>query len=365
MVSVLVTSRILNITPAHQLKLSLFILSHLPKKKLSPYSTMSKPKLLVVRDDIFRDLPAFDVLREMFDIDTYPASAGRIPRDVFLQKLKGCSALICVPHQKVDKEALDKSGKQLKVITSYSVGYDHMDINEIKSRGIRVGTVGDCQSDTVAEFNIGLAIAVSRKFQQGRNYISSGEWARSQSGNCRTDIVGLNNATVGIVGLGKIGLATAQLLKAFKVSKILYTSRQIKQEGTDLGAQLVPLDTLCAESDFIFITCALTKDTEGLVGGKQISLMKPSAIVINTSRGGLIDQDALVEALREKKIRGAGLDVMIPEPLPGDHPLVQLENCVLTPHSSSATKELRDTMSVISAENIIRGYKGEPMIFEL
>uniref|UniRef100_A0A8D8VBY4 Glyoxylate reductase/hydroxypyruvate reductase n=1 Tax=Cacopsylla melanoneura TaxID=428564 RepID=A0A8D8VBY4_9HEMI len=326
------------------------------------YTTMSKPKLLVVRDDIFRELPAFDVLREMFDIDTYPASQGRIPRDVFLQKLKGCSALICVPHQTVDKEALDICGDQLKVIATYSVGYDHMDINEIKSRGIRVGSVGDCQSDDVAEFTIGLAIAVSRRFQQARELMLRGNWSPYHKYD---DILSLNSATVGIVGLGNIGLATAHLLKAFKVSRILYTSRQVKQEGTELGAEFVPLDTLCTESDFIFITCALTKETEGLVGRKQISLMKPSAILINTSRGGLIDQDALIEALREKKIGGAGLDVMIPEPLPGDHPLTQLDNCVLTPHSSTAIKQLRDTKSVISAENIIRGYRGEPMIFEL
>uniref|UniRef100_A0A8D8XBV0 Glyoxylate reductase/hydroxypyruvate reductase n=2 Tax=Cacopsylla melanoneura TaxID=428564 RepID=A0A8D8XBV0_9HEMI len=331
-------------------------------------ATMSKPKLLIISEleNVLKGSPLFQKLKEMFDIITYySTSEWDIPRDIFLQKLKGCSALICTSSQKIDKEVLDKSGHQLKVITTYSVGYDHMDINEIKSRGIRVGSVGDCQSDDVAEFTIGLGIAVSRRFQQGRNYISSGEWARSQSGNVRTDIVGLKNATVGIVGLGKIGLATAHLLKAFKVSRILYTSRQVKQEGTELGAKFVPLDTLCTESDFIFITCALTKETEGLVGRKQISLMKPSAILINTSRGGLIDQDALIEALREKKIGGAGLDVMIPEPLPGDHPLTQLDNCVLTPHSSTAIKQLRDTKSVISAENIIRGYRGEPMIFEL
>uniref|UniRef100_A0A8D8TQ02 Glyoxylate reductase/hydroxypyruvate reductase n=1 Tax=Cacopsylla melanoneura TaxID=428564 RepID=A0A8D8TQ02_9HEMI len=327
-------------------------------------ATMSKPKLLIISEleNVLKGSPLFQKLKEMFDIITYySTSEWDIPRDIFLQKLKGCSALICTSSQKIDKEVLDKSGHQLKVITTYSVGYDHMDINEIKSRGIRVGSVGDCQSDDVAEFTIGLGIAVSRRFQQARALMLRGNWSPYHKYD---DILSLNSATVGIVGLGNIGLATAHLLKAFKVSRILYTSRQVKQEGTELGAKFVPLDTLCTESDFIFITCALTKETEGLVGRKQISLMKPSAILINTSRGGLIDQDALIEALREKKIGGAGLDVMIPEPLPGDHPLTQLDNCVLMPHASSATKELRDTMSVITAENIIRGYNGDPMIFE-
>ncbi|KAI5719915.1 hypothetical protein M8J76_016594 [Diaphorina citri] len=326
---------------------------------------MSKPKLLLTRNDYPRVSPAYDILEDMFDIITYPISEGRMPRDIFIEKLKGCSALLCNPHQKVDKEALDESGENLKVISTFSVGHDHLHLDQIKSRGIRVGTVGPVSSDAVAEFNIGLAIAVSRRFQQGHNCIASGEWALKQTQTVISDIIGLNGSTVGIVGLGNIGLETAKLLKAFKVSKILYTSRQVKNEGTELGAQLVPLDTLCAQSDFIFVTCALTKDTEQLIGRKQFSLMKPTAILINTSRGGLLDQETLVEFLRDKKIGGAGLDVMIPEPLPADHPLVQLDNCVLTPHTSSATKALREKLSEISAENIIRGYKGEPMIFEL
>ncbi|XP_008471235.1 glyoxylate reductase/hydroxypyruvate reductase-like isoform X3 [Diaphorina citri] len=325
---------------------------------------MSKPKLFLTRDDYSR-VPAFEILGEMFDIITYPASEGQIPRDIFIEKLRGCSALLCTSRDRVDKQVLDESGENLKVITTFSVGYDHLELHEIKARGIRVGSVGHISSDTVAEYNIGLAIAVSRRFQEGRKCITSGEWALKQTHIIGPNIMGLKGATVGIVGLGNIGLETAKLLKAFKVSKILYTSRRVKEEGTALGAQLVPLDTLCAESDFIFVTCALTKDTEQLIGRKQFSLMKPTAILVNTSRGGLLDQEALVEFLKDKKIGGAGLDVMIPEPLPADHPLVQLDNCVLTPHTSSATKAVRDEKSSTSAENIIRGYKGEPMIYEL
>lgn len=323
-----------------------------------------KPKLLMTRDD-FPRMPSSDILEEMFEVYEWPSSEGRMPRDELLKRLKGCSALYCTPHQVVDKEALDHAGASLRVVSTYSVGHEHLDVEEMKKRGIRVGSVGYVQSQTVAEYNIGLAIATSRRFPQNMRFISSGEWARTQSPKLNTTIRGLTSAVVGIVGLGHIGLATAKLLKAFQVSRILYTSRSDKDEGKELGAERVSLDDLCKESDFIFITCALTSDTEKLVGEHQLRLMKSSAILINTSRGGLVDQEALIEALRENRIGGAGLDVMVPEPLPAEHPLLKLENCIVTPHSGSRTREMRETMSQITAENIIQGYRGEPMVFEL
>lgn len=326
---------------------------------------MSKPKLLITRND-FPKVPLFDVLEEMFDVNVWPSTEkGRIPREEYKKLLKGCSAVLLEPTAPIDKEILDECGENFKVIASYSVGTEHLNLEEIKKKGIRVGSVGDVQSDTMAECNVGLAIAAGRRFPQREASIKSGTWEKKQTIPLSDVGISLIESTVGIVGLGPIGLATAQILKAFKVSKILYTSRSEKPEGTALGAQRVPLNTLLSESDFIFLSTALTKETANMIGANEFKLMKPTAIFVNSGRGGLVDHDALVETLKAKRIAGAALDVMVPEPLPANHPLCQLDNCILQPHTGSSTGKLRETMSTLTAQNLIGGFKGEAMAFEL
>lgn len=176
---------------------------------------------------------------------------------------------------------------------------------------------------------------------------------------------GLKNSTVGIVGLGRIGLEVARRILPFKPSKIIYTSRADKAAAQEINATSVPFDELLAQSDFVLITTASTPDTRGLFNKDAFSKMKPSSILINTSRGDIVDQDALYTALKTGQIYSAGLDVSTPEPLPLDHPLLALPNFVMLPHIGSADIETRTEMSRITALNIVNALSGKPLPAEL
>jgi glyoxylate/hydroxypyruvate reductase len=196
------------------------------------------------------------------------------------------------------------------------------------------------------------------------NAVKSGEWSTwSPLWMCGR---GLAGSTVGIVGLGRIGKAVASCLRPFGVKSILYTGRARKPSAeTEVGAEFVPLDSLLEKSDFVIASCPMTKETEKLFNRRAFSKMKRSAIFVNTSRGGVVDQDDLYEALKNGTIAAAGLDVTTPEPLPVDHRLLELSNCVILPHIGSATVETRTKMAELTARNILAGLSGSPMPSEL
>lgn len=176
---------------------------------------------------------------------------------------------------------------------------------------------------------------------------------------------GLHNSTVGIVGFGRIGQAVAQRIKAFNVKQILFTSRKDKPEAKELQAKRVDFEQLLHDSDFVIVTCALTPETTNLFNKDAFNKMKKRSIFINTSRGGVVDQEALINALKNQTILAAGLDVMTPEPLPLDSPLLQLNNCVLLPHIGSATIQTREDMAILTARNIYAALNGDVMPNEL
>ncbi len=167
--------------------------------------------------------------------------------------------------------------------------------------------------------------------------------------------------TVGIVGMGRIGLATAKRLARGWNMKVLYTSRSAKELPSDLVAERVEFDQLLRESDFVSLHTDLNDKTRHLIGSRELSLMKPTAVLINTSRGGVLDQDALVQALQHRRIFAAGLDVTDPEPLPANHPLLKLDNCIVLPHIASATRDTRDAMAEIAVDNLLAGVSGRPL----
>ena len=172
---------------------------------------------------------------------------------------------------------------------------------------------------------------------------------------------GLDGSTVGIVGLGRIGLAVAERLKPFGVSKFVYSGRSEKPEASKVNGTLVSFDNLLQISDFVISCCSLNSETTGMFDKKAFEKMKKSAVFINTSRGGVVKQDDLYDALHGGVISGAGLDVTVPEPLPTDHPLLQLANCVVVPHIGSATHSTRQAMAMLAADNLLAGLKGEKM----
>ena len=176
---------------------------------------------------------------------------------------------------------------------------------------------------------------------------------------------GLAKSTVGIVGLGRIGMAVARRVRPFSVGRVLYSGHSEKQYAKEVGAEFVPLPTLLRESDFVIACCPLTKETTGLFNRDAFSQMKTTAVFINTSRGSVVNQDDLYEALSSGKILSAGLDVTTPEPLPTSDRLLKLDNCVVLPHIGSATIETRTEMAELTAQNILAALRGQPMPFEL
>lgn len=288
-------------------------------------------------------------------------SDNPVPRDELLKNVADVDALFCLLTDKIDKAVLDAAGSKLKVIGTMSVGYDHIDIEECKRRKISVGYTPNVLTDATAELTIALLLATSRRIPEGIRAVKSGEWGTwKPMWLCGQALKG---STVGIVGLGRIGQAVARRLIPFGVHKIIYSGS--KPKSTDFDAQFVSFDSLLQQSDFIVVTCAMTPDTAGLFNSRAFSQMKSNAMLINTSRGGVVNQNDLYEALKSHKIAAAGLDVTTPEPLPVDHPLLTLDNCVVLPHIASATDETRSLMSEMTARNILAALHGQPLPAQL
>ncbi|KAI5712631.1 hypothetical protein M8J75_010029 [Diaphorina citri] len=319
----------------------------------------SKPSVFLTRNDYPEE--GVNLLKEHFELDTWNSSVG-INKEELTSALKGKFGVFCSLNDKIDADVL-KNASDLKVIATMSVGFDHLDLKEIKNRNIRVGYTPNVLTEATAELTMALLLATSRRILESHKAIYKGEW-KSWAPNFMCGPA-LQNSTVGIVGCGRIGLSVLEKLIPYKVSKFLYTSRSKKPEADKRGAEHTNIDDLCKQSDFIIITSALTPDTHHLINRARLESMKPGAILINTSRGQLVDQEALIDVLKAKKIRGAGLDVMYPEPLPLDSPLLQLDNCVILPHIGSAQIETRQEMARITAQNIINTFHNKPMIYEV
>ncbi|XP_045476183.1 glyoxylate reductase/hydroxypyruvate reductase [Harmonia axyridis] len=285
-----------------------------------------------------------------------------VPPTELAENIEKVDGLFCMLTDKIDKDLLDKA-KNLKVIATMSAGYDHLDLEEIKKRGIRVGYTPDTLTDTTAELTVGLLLATCRRFMLANAEARDGRWqAWSPFWMCGGT---LKDATVGFYGFGRIGQAVARRLIPFKTKQILYTTRSEKPEARELGASKVDFDYLLGNSDFIVVCCSLNEGTREIFDLEAFKKMKKLAVFINTARGDVVKQDDLVVALQNKIIWGAGLDVMTPEPLPVDHELFKLDNCVILPHIGSATQNCRLEMAALTAANIVTALKGEPMPSEL
>ncbi|XP_063311397.1 glyoxylate reductase/hydroxypyruvate reductase [Pelobates fuscus] len=287
-----------------------------------------------------------------------------IPRDELIKGVVGAHGILCVLSDKIDREVLDTAGPNLKVISTLSVGFDHLSLDEIKKRGIRVGYTPDVLTDATAELTVALLLATCRRLPEAIEEVKNGGWKSwTPMWMCGS---GLSNSTVGVVGLGRIGLAVARRLVPFGVKKILYTGRQPRPESAkEIDAEYVSCEKLAEESDFVIVTCSLTPETDGLCNKAFFQRMKKTSIFINTSRGSVVNQEDLYDALTSGQIAAAGLDVTTPEPIPTDHPLLSLKNCVILPHIGSATYETRNAMSVLTVNNLLKGLAGEPMPCEV
>ncbi|XP_064488227.1 glyoxylate reductase/hydroxypyruvate reductase-like [Ornithodoros turicata] len=328
-------------------------LLHVSSLKMS-----TKPFVLVTMTGIAEE--ALNILGERCTVEVWPKKTP-MSRPDLIQRIAGKDALFCFLTDKIDAELLGAAGSQLKVIGTMSVGYDHIDIGECHKRGIKVGNTPNVLTDATAELGMALLLSTTRRLFEAHNEVMSGGWSRTPwnpSWMCGTEIRG---STVGIVGMGNVGFAITERLKPFKVGRFLYFSRHPKPHADAVGAEFTSFAALLQQSDIIIVTCALNPDTRGLFNKSAFAQMKKTAILINISRGAVVDQDALYEALAKKQICAAGLDVMTPEPLPPDHPLTKLSNCVLLPHIGSATERTRRDMALLTARNIVFGLDGKPL----
>ena len=278
------------------------------------------------------------------------------PRDVLLQSVADVEGLLSLLTDKVDAELMDRA-KKLRVISNCAVGFDNVDVQEATKRGIVVGNTPGVLTDTAADFAFALLMAAARRVVEGDRVVRAGKW--KTWGPMTLLGQDVHNSTLGIVGLGRIGSAVAKRAQGFAMN-ILYTSHvRNKQAESELGVEYATMDRLLAESDFITIHTNLTPETHHLIGREEFDRMKRTTILVNTSRGPIVDNMALYEALRAGKIAYAALDVTEPEPLPADHPLLTLENVIVVPHIASASVATRTKMAVMAADNLIAGLKGE------
>ncbi|MFH1671431.1 MAG: D-glycerate dehydrogenase [Candidatus Portnoybacteria bacterium] len=289
--------------------------------------------------------------------DVLVGPEGEIERKELLEKVKGVDAILSVLTEKIDGEVMDAAGKQLKIVANYAVGYNNIDLEEAKKRNILVSNTPGVLTDAVSDHAVGLLFAVAQKIVQADKYTREGKYkAWGPELFLGGDISG---KTLGVVGFGRIGFTVAERMKNGFNMKIIYHDIGRNEElEKKIGAEFKELDELLKESDFVTLHTALTKETTHLINREKLEMMKPSAYLINTSRGPVVDEKALIEVLKDKKIAGAALDVFEKEPelMPG---LVDLDNVVLTPHIASATRETRDKMSEMAASNIVAALDGQ------
>jgi glyoxylate reductase len=287
---------------------------------------------------------------EIWDHDVPP------PYEVMVEKVVDKEALLCLLTDRIDAGLMD-AAPRLKVISQCAVGYDNIDVGAATARGIPVGNTPGVLTDATADFAFALLMAAARRIGEAIDYVRQGRW---QTWGL-TLLLGQSvyGATLGIVGLGRIGQALAHRACGFDMRVLYYdTARQPKVEA-ELGVEYRPLEDLLRESDFVSLHVGLTEETRGLMDRRKFSLMKPTAILVNTSRGPVVDPEALYDALHEGQIAYAALDVTDPEPLPADHQLLTLPNLIVAPHIASATVTSRNLMAARAVQNLMAGLRGE------
>jgi glyoxylate reductase len=264
--------------------------------------------------------------------------------------LEGADGALTLLTDKIDGAVLDRH-PNLKVVSNFAVGFDNVDVDAATGRGVAVCNTPGVLTATTAEMAFTLLMAAARRIVEGVNYVRDGKWKTwGPTLLLGQDIYG---ATLGIVGFGRIGKELARMASGFNMKILAYDTYQDPEAAEEFGVTFVDLDELLRESDFVSLHVALTPETHHLISTRELDLMKNTAVLINAARGPVVDTDALTTALSNGDIFAAGLDVTDPEPLPADHPLVSLPNCVVVPHIASATVVTRDNMAKLAANNLI------------
>lgn len=313
-----------------------------------------KPKVYVTRH-----LPeiAYQVLVAACEVEIWDKEFPP-PYEIIKERISDKQGILCLLTDRIDIDLLNEA-PDLRVISQCAVGYDNIDVQAATERGIAVGNTPGVLTDATADFAFTLLMAAARNLGGAMDYVRSGKWETWGL----TLLLGqeVYGSTIGIIGFGRIGQALAKRTQGFNMRVIYHDTDRMIEVEKKLNAIYCPLDYLLEESDFVSLHVNLTPQTEGMIGTRAFDLMKESAVLINTSRGSIVDIDALYDALRDGSIAAAALDVTDPEPLPPDHKLLTMPNLIVTPHIASATVRSRTDMAMMAVRNLIAGVNGRPL----
>ena len=300
---------------------------------------------------------AIEILKSKAELTVWDEDRA-IPRDRLLASVRGVDAILSLLTERIDDELLAAAGPQLKIVANMAVGFDNFDVPAMNRRGVIGTNTPGVLTETTADFAFALLMAVARFVPQGAEYVKGGRWKTWEP----SLFVGqdIHHATIGIIGLGRIGLEVAKRAQGFDMRVIYHDQfRRPPEFEQEHRVEFRPLDDLLAEADFITVHVDLNEATRKLINAERLRKMRSTTYLINAARGPIVDTEALYEALRRGQIAGAALDVTDPEPLPADHPLLQLDNCVVCPHIASASLRTRTNMAKLAAENIVNVLSGE------
>lgn len=295
-------------------------------------------------------------IREIAEVDVWQGDSP-VPREVLLERVVGIDGLFSMLTDRIDAELLD-AAPRLEVVSQMSVGVDNIDVEACRARGVRVGHTPDVLTGTVADHAFALLLAVGRRLPEGADEVRSGRWGTWDPWHLLG--VDVHETTLGIVGMGRVGRAVADRAIGFGMDIVYASPRASGHVGRH-----VDFDELLRSSDHVVITVPLTGETRGMFDSRAFGLMKPTATLINVARGPIVDSTALVNALNAGEIFGAGLDVTDPEPIPAEHPLVTMPNCLVVPHIASASTRTRYRMAERTVDNLIAALTGAEMPSQL
>ena len=320
---------------------------------MSKEAAECKPKVVVTRK-IPKQILA--LLEEECNVQMWAEEEQPIPRNQLLEMAADAVGIFSLLTDRIDQEMLEKAPK-LKVVSNMAVGYDNIDLKACTAAGVMVTNTPGVLTETTADLTMALLLSTARRVVEASEYLRKGLWnSWSPMQLTGQDVFG---ATLGIIGLGRIGTAVAKRAKGFDM-RILYYNRTPKQElEQELKLEYASLEKLLKESDFVVVLTPLTEETRNLIGKRELGMMKPTATLINCSRGSVVNEEDLYQALKSGDIWAAGLDVYEQEPISLDHPLLQLSNVVLLPHIGSASIATRTKMGMMAAENMLAALRGE------
>ena len=311
-----------------------------------------KPRIVITRE-IFDDV--IDYLKPHCDVDANQADVPYTP-DALAARLARGDGLMCALTDKIDA-ALIARAPQLKVVANIAVGYNNIDVPACTARGIKVTNTPGVLDDSTADMAFALMLSTARRITEVESYIRKGEWTGWKLKQWLG--VDVHHATLGIIGMGRIGQAIAKRAAGFDMKVIYHNRKRVSPEiETRVNAAHMSMDELLAQSDFIILQMPYSPDTHHLIGAAQLAKMKPTAILINSTRGGVVDDKALIHALKTGVIRAAGLDVFEGEPKL-DRGFLELKNVVLTPHIGSSTEATRRAMAMTAAQNLVAALSGQ------